>query len=249
MSSSDTASEPPRSNAGRTVALVVGSLLALFAVAVLVGGGVLLWGDSRKDDAGYLSTGTHRFHARTYAIASDNLDVNLGAPGWVVNDDRFGRIRLQATSRTGHPIFVGVARTRDVSPYLAGTAYTSVRDVDFGPFQSFHVKYRDHGGTGQPAAPAQEGFWVASAHGTGRQTTEWKVRDGNWSIVVMNADGSPGVDAGVRAGANVPFLAPAGWVTLGVGLVLLAVAAGLIVLGARRPSSRPPAPRATAVAA
>ena len=46
----------------------------------------------------------------------------------------------------------------------------------------------------------------------------WKVREGDWSAVIMNADGS--VDAGVRAGADVPFLAPAGWMT-GGDLVLL----------------------------
>jgi hypothetical protein len=51
----------------------------------------------------------------------------------------------------------------------------------------------------------------------------------------MNADGSAGVDAGVRAGADVPFLAPAGWITLGGGLVLLAGAGGLLYLGARKP--------------
>ena len=48
----------------------------------------------------------------------------------------------------------------------------------------------------------------------------WKVRDRDWSVVIMNADGSAGVDAGVRAGADVPFLAPAGWMT-GGDLVLL----------------------------
>jgi hypothetical protein len=63
----------------------------------------------------------------------------------------------------------------------------------------------------------------------------WKVRDGDWSVVVMNADGSAGVDAGVRAGADVPFLGPAGWITLGGGLVLLAGAGGLLYLGIRKP--------------
>ena len=62
----------------------------------------------------------------------------------------------------------------------------------------------------------------------------WKVRDGDWSVVIMNADGSAGVDAGVRAGADVPFLAPAGWMT-GGDLVLLAGAGGLLYRGIRKP--------------
>jgi hypothetical protein len=71
----------------------------------------------------------------------------------------------------------------------------------------------------------------------------WKVREGDWSVVIMNADGSAGVDAGVRAGADLPFLAPAGWITLGGGIVLLAAAGGLLFLGMR---TRPPAAPARA---
>jgi hypothetical protein len=55
---------------------------------------------------------------------------------------------------------------------------------------------------------------------------------------VMNADGSRGVDAGVCAGANVPVLSAVGWGALGGGLLLLAVAGGLIYVGIRLPGSR-----------
>jgi hypothetical protein len=228
------------SSAGRAAALVAGSLVGLLALGLVLAGGVLLWGNTKKDDAGYVSTGTHRLHTSTYAIATDNLDVNLDAPGWLVNHDRFGHIRIQATSRTAKPVFVGIAPTHDVSSYLANTAHASVTDINDGPFRSFHVTYRAHDGNRHPAAPLQQHFWAASAHGTGSQAMTWKVRDGDWSVVVMNADGSAGVNAGVSAGANVPFLAPAGWISLGGGLVLLAAASGLLFLGSRtRPRPRP----------
>ncbi len=42
----------------------------------------------------------------------------------------------------------------------------------------------------------------------------------------MNADGSPGVDAGVSAGARIGFLDEAGWVSLTTGFVLLVLAGG-----------------------
>jgi hypothetical protein len=61
------------------------------------------------------------------------------------------------------------------------------------------------------------------------------VEHGNWSVVVMNADASRGVDAEVRAGAEVPFLEPAGWVALIAGLVSLALAALLAFVGLREP--------------
>ena len=43
-----------------SIALVVtGALASLFAAGLLAVGGLALWGDSQKDDDGYLSTGTH----------------------------------------------------------------------------------------------------------------------------------------------------------------------------------------------
>jgi hypothetical protein len=228
------------SSGGRVAALIAGSLVGLLAVGLVIAGGVLLWGNSKKDDAGYVSTSTHRLHTSTYAITTDNLDVNLDAPGWLVNHDRFGHIRIEANSRSAKPVFVGVAPTRDVARYLANTAHSAVTDIDDGPFRSFHVTYRDQDGHRHPAAPIRQRFWAASADGTGAQAMTWKVRDGNWSIVVMNADGSAGVNAGISAGANVPFLAPAGWISLGGGLVLLAAAAGLLVFGSRTPRQTRP---------
>ena len=222
----------------RVAALIAGSLVGLLAVGLVIAGGVLLWGNSKEDDAGYVSTGTHRLHTSTYAISTENID--LDAPGWLVNHDRFGHIRIEANSRSIKPVFVGIAPTRDVSRYLANTAHSAVTDIDYGPFRSFHVTYRVHDGNRHPAAPIQQRFWAAAADGTGAQAVTWKVRDGNWSIVVMNADGSAGVNAGIRAAANVAFLAPAGWVSLGGGLVLLAAAAGLLVLGTRAPRQTRP---------
>src|SRR5215213_8850489 len=72
-------SGPPRQgrSGGRIAALVAGSLVGLLAVALLIGGGALLWGNGQKDDAGYVSTGTHGLHTGTYALTTDNLDIDL----------------------------------------------------------------------------------------------------------------------------------------------------------------------------
>jgi hypothetical protein len=240
--SQDTASQPhSRGSSGRRIAaFVAAGVVGLAALGLVIAGGVLLWGNAQKDDAGYISTGTHGLHTSTYAIATDNLDVDLDVPGGVVDRDRFGHVRVQATSRTGKPVFVGIAPTREVSGYLAASAHASVTDVEDGPFQAFHVTYRHHGGDRRPSAPAEQHFWAASAHGDGAQSATWKVREGNWSVVVMNADGSAGVDAGVNAGADLPFLAPAGWISLGGGLVLLAAAGGLLFLGMHTPPPTAP---------
>ena len=227
----------PRRSGGRIAALIAGSVAALLAVGFIAAGALLLWGDSKKDDQGYLSTGKERYAASTYALASDNLDVDLDGAGWIMDRGDLGNVRLRVQSSAGKPVFVGIARTSDVADYLRGTAYTSVTDVDYSPF---HASYRDHdhGGARRPALPADQHFWAAAADGSGTQTLDWDIEDNDWSIVVMNADGSRGVDADITAGAKVAFLATLGWVSLGGALLLLITAGTLIYLGVRTP--RPP---------
>ncbi|HWT24072.1 MAG TPA: hypothetical protein VN213_11250, partial [Solirubrobacteraceae bacterium] len=196
----------------RIAALTSAGLLALLAVGLLAAGGVLLWADSRKDEQGYFSTGTDRFSTGTYALATEELDVDADVPGWLLDRDRYGQVRLRVTSNDGKPVFVGIAPTRDVERYLDRTAHTTVTDLDYAPF---HADYRDHAGARPSTPPSRQAFWTASAQGTDTQTVRWDVEQGSWTVVVMNADGSAGVDAGISAGAKVPFLAPVGWGVLG----------------------------------
>jgi hypothetical protein len=222
--------------------VIAGAITALFAIGAFVVGGATLWIDSKKDDQGFISTRSHSFDTRTAALASENLDVNLDGAEWLVNSDHYGKVRLKVEPRDGNPVFVGIARTSDVSRYLGGVAHTTVTDVAYDPFDA---AYRDHGGARRAARPADRHIWAASAQGDGRQTLTWNVEDGNWSVVVMNADGSAGVHAGVSAGARVAYLAAIGWSSLGAGVLLLAGAAGLFVLSGRPPRRSRTAPTAT----
>jgi hypothetical protein len=223
-------------NAGRIALVVTGAITALLATALVLGGSLALYGEIEKDDEGYLMTDTHRLSGDSRALTTGNLDVDLGEGDWVVRPDDLGKIRLDAESRDGKELFVGIASTSDVERYLSGVPHTTVDDVEAGPFESFDPDYTRHPGSGRPASPEHADIWVASNHGTSRQTVDWEVQDGDWSIVVMNADGSLGVDADISAGADVPFLNELGWTALGSGSFALAFGIFLIALGARRPS-------------
>jgi hypothetical protein len=207
----------------------VGVALGIAAAIVLSLGGLALWGDSRTDAAGYIHTDNERFATSTHALATDDLDID--DTGWLVDHDVFGHVRITADAEGGKPLFVGIAPKRDVDTYLAGTAHTELTDVDYSPFDP---TYRDHPGQGTPPAPASSDIWVASTHGSGTQTLNWDVEDGDWSVVVMNADGSSGVDANVSAGAKITWLDTVGWSLLGAGVLMLAGATALVVSGARR---------------
>ena len=216
---------------GRIALVVTGALAALLASTLLLGGGLALYGEAEKDSNGYLNTDAERFEAGTRALATENLDVDIGG----IDTGDLGKVRLEAESRDGKDVFVGIARTSDVERYLANVPYTTVDDVEAGPFDDFHADYTRHSGQRHPEAPEHAGIWAASNQGAGQQAVDWEIEDGDWSVVVMNADGSLGVDADISAGADLPFLDELGWTALGSGAFALIAGIALMTLGIRRP--------------
>jgi hypothetical protein len=235
MSEAPSPAPPRRSSGARTVAVVVGSLLALVSLGFLATGAAALWADGEKDAQGYVSTGTDRFHTGAAALRTENLDLDLDGVDDVLSPDEYGKVRVSVKPRADKDLFVGIARTSDVSAYLRGTAHATVTDLDYDPFKA---DYATSGGARRAAPPATQRIWAAQAAGAGTQSLTWDVADGDWSVVVMNADGSPGVDAGVRAGVKLPFLDELGWGALGGGAVFLLASGALLFAGLRTP--RPP---------
>jgi hypothetical protein len=68
-----------------------------------------------------------------------------------------------------------------------------------------------------------------------------EARSGEWSIVLMNADGSPGVSAEVSAGAKLPWIPWAGMGLALLGGLLAATAAGMIYRGSKSKPGYPAA--------
>ena len=230
MASITTPPTPRRSNGGRIAAYIGAAFVGLLALVLLAAGGLALWANGKKDDDGYLTTKSERFATGTYALATDDLDIDSHGTGWLVDTDRYGKVRLKVQPRAGKPVFVGIARSDDVARYLDGTAHAELTDLSTDPFRA---QYQPHAGDAPATLPSQQRFWTASAQGAGQQKLTWNVEHGSWSVVVMNADGSRGVDARVSAGANVPILSTIAWGALGAGLVLLIAAGGLVAVGVR----------------
>jgi hypothetical protein len=223
-------------SAGRVILIVLGSIGVLFGLALLAGGGFLLWADRTQREDGYLTTSTERFATPTYALTRTRLEVDTDGSGWLLNDSWFGKVRIRGESPGAKMLFIGVGPEAAVAKYLGSVARASVEDVDFDPFQ---VKYLPIAGGAPQGPPTEQRFWTVSASGVGTQTVTWKVREGDWSVVLMNADGSRSVVADIDVGAKLSFLP---WVALGLflgGVLVLGGSTGLIVLAAR---ARPPRP-------
>jgi hypothetical protein len=231
-------------SAGRVVLIVLGSIGVLFGVALLAGGGFLLWADRTQREDGYLTTPTERFATPTYALTRTRLEVDTDGAGWVLNDSWFGKVRIRGESAGGKTLFMGIGPEAEVAKYLGPVAHANVEDIDFDPFRVTYLPVA--GGTPQ-GPPTDQSFWAASASGVGTQTLTWKVRDGDWSVVVMNADGSRGIAANIDVGAKMSFLL---WVAIGAligGVLVTGGSTALIVLAARTPRPQP-APPATPTA-
>jgi len=233
----DTTRRPGR----RVAAMIASGVLAVTSLGFLGTGGALLWADSKADEQGYIATDTERFSTSTRALATENLDLDLGGPESLIDDGELGKIRVQAESNDGKPVFVGIARTDDVTDYLRGSSHALITDVEYSPFDA---DYSTRDGSRTPARPAEQRFWAATAQGDGRQALTWDVDDGDWSVVVMNADGSNRVDADIDAGVRLGWLDTAGGISLGTGLALLALAGGLAFAGVRRQRPDEPNPLA-----
>ncbi len=224
--------------------IIIGGLTVVLATALLAFAAFLYWVDGKRDGDGFFITGAVHMTTSTYAITSDDLDIKEGVLAFVGADGSSGaRLRVRSNTRT--PIFVGVAHPTDVEDYLRDSAHETLQEVDFAPFRP---TYLTAGGDQPPAAPTEETFWTASASGSGTQTLEWDLASGESSVVLMNADGSKGVDATVRAGAKVDLVGRVARIVTIAGLVFLAIGVLLIVLGLRR-RQQPSSPDGSAWAA
>jgi hypothetical protein len=83
-------------------------------------------------------------------------------------------------------------------------------------------------GGGRPQSPpGTQDFWVASSSGPGARALTWDPADGSWTVVVMNADGRPGIDVSADLGARLPAL---GWIAVGLVLAGAVLLVGGVIL-------------------
>ena len=225
--------------AGKIVLAVVGALAALLGIGLLAGGGGLVWANAtQRDDQGFFTSESSRFASNGYALTGEDIELVRGAPHWLSSPGDLATFRAQGSSANGKPLFIGIARAASVNAYLAGVAHDEVVDLHMEGWKGpLRAEYLRQAGTAPTAPPGTEGFWSARATGSGQVSLTWPVREGTWSVVVMNADGSRDVTADLRLGVKVDFL---GWIAaglLGGGSLFLLAGAVMMVFGLRSPGS------------
>src|SRR5215211_7277056 len=162
------AAPPSGRGAGGVALLVVGSIAALLAFALLVGGCAAMVVDrTQRDDDGFLMSPTEDFSTPTYAIASENADLeDEGAERAL--DTFLGTVRIR--SESDRPVFVGIGPAGDVTRYLGGVGRDVVDDLD----SDGDPEYSRRSGGEPTGRPGEETFWVASTAGAGERALEWE---------------------------------------------------------------------------
>ncbi len=94
----------------------------------------------------------------------------------------------------------------------------------------YRVDYERYPGSSLPEPPASQTFWQARSHDGPSQTLEWELEPGSYTFVVMNEDGSAGVDAEAIVGVRVPLMRQTGMGLLAAGTAVLVVGSVLILL-------------------
>ena len=217
---------PTRDRTGPILTTITGSILGLLALLLTLAGIALFTIDGERTDGdGYFTTATHTYSSPTRALTTQSLDIGTDAPDWLFSSDTFGHVRIDPRATdSAKPVFVGIAPTRDVNAYLDQVQHDEITDLDFDPFALDRSR---RAGEGRPAVPAAQTFWAASS-ADGRPL-DWKVREGEWSVVMMNADGSPGVSVDASVGADAPFVRDLAWALtipgIGLGLIALTILA------------------------
>ncbi|MBD3947790.1 DUF4389 domain-containing protein [Nocardioides ganghwensis] len=204
---------------GRVVALVLGSLLVVGAVSSAGAAVTLVAADQlSRDDDGFLTSPRERLTTDGFAITSEDAHLRTDEDLERLPDAVIGDVRLSAEG-TGGEVFVGIGPAADVRTYLADVQHDTLVEVRDGD-----PVYRSTSGGAPATPPTEQTFWAAEATGSA-PTVTWALAEGDWSAVVMNADGSAAIEVDVAAGAEVPVLAT-------VIAVLFVIAALLLLLGA-----------------
>ena len=117
----------------KVVLITVGVVTALIALALTVGGAVLIYAHvAERDEDDYYMTRHEELATPLFALVSEELDIDTTTPDWLL--DEVGEIRISATPAS-EPVFLGIGESDDVDRYLGTAPHSRVVDLEFDPFR------------------------------------------------------------------------------------------------------------------
>jgi hypothetical protein len=217
--------------AGRIISVIGGSVLLLFSSGLLAGGGGVLWVDQAHRTGGFVTSPSGVYMTPGHALVTDTIQIP-GKGLERVGRDVVGKVRIRVTATDpSRSVFVGIARAGEVARYLAGSRYTTLRNIGSATASAITTP-----GTATPADPVTAGIWSAQSAGLGTRTLIMRVTPGDWAVVVMNRDAAAGLTVRADVGANLPVLPWLAGGLLAAGALFAAI--GILLLMSARAERR-----------
>lgn len=157
-----------------------------------------------------------------------------------VEENRVGGdtiIRVSAERVDGGEVVVAIGEAEALQTYLVRGSSETVNDLEFDPFDYRGVAV----GSGRALPEPDPALFAEFANGPGRQEVKWTVTSGEWRALVMNADGSAGVDVEVDIGVRFPFLRGFAIAGMVIGAAFLLVGVAILAILFRPGRNRAPA--------
>ena len=171
------------------------------------------------------------------ALVLETLDVGTDLP----SSGSFSATVGVTISGRGGDVFVGIGPATDVARYLRRVPTDRIVQVNWPGGMKTEP---EQGGHRTPPPPDAQPFWVAEAQGASAHLT-WTVAPGDWTLVIMNANGSADVAVTASGSLGLPALGPIGVIVLVVGLAILIGGVLLTISGTKTPKpsqQTPPRP-------
>ena len=233
-------------SAGRIALAILGGFLILIALPLIFGGTVVTGlTDELDTGSGYIGLKGINLETPTQSLifkelrfeeyVSDSID-NPFIESWSIDPENFVSVRFYAESNNGKEIFVGIIGENDALGYIGAAEYDYVTDVDMVRIDdpTPDIVYRNHPGEPITVSPEVLSSWVTSEKGQDIDYLQWDPTFGDYWLVMMNSDLSPGVDVDVGVGVRIPFLTAIGRGLIAGGLFCLITGAVVLYFGAIR---------------
>ena len=216
-----------------------GGTLAVLGTLVAVGGGGVL---AAFGTDGRLNSGPHLLSTPAAAIVSSVAKIKNTSGVAAIAGQPTVRISVSPVQGTAGA-FVGIGRAADVDRYLAGVTTEEVSGLSGDPNSISGVR---HGGQANVRPPATQHFWAAQASSTRAAEINWKIRDGQYRVVIMSANGHGGFATSSAVAVTLPHIARYALAALLLGLLMAGGGAALLIRAtarSRNESHTSPAPR------
>jgi uncharacterized RDD family membrane protein YckC len=235
----------------RVLGVLIGIFFLLISISLLFGGtAVIVINETLSDSDGFITTPTYQIQdTEAVAVVFESLtindqqtNINPDVQRWISSDFSVGdfvKIKIKADN-----MFIGIAKSSDVSSYLTNVEYLSIVNIGFNTisYTTENAGSVNDLTTTTPVNQTSFSWIVESETGELLWVPENDIFGEDLTFVLMNLDGSAGVVTDVSVGAQIPLLQVIGVGLLIFGLILLVLAIVFFVIVAKS-KGRPRADR------